>query len=226
MQHDLTVRDYDKEITKDLGEDKLKFEVIELPGIVNPNGWEFLDLGCGSGIQVKFLAEQFSEVKQLIGVDNSPKLIELAKGNTNDDRCHYYVGDIHSLPFKDAQFDFIYSRYVIHYSTNMTKVLGEVNRVCKPGGRAYIQVVHPIYELFKKESKDYGSSEEAIFIPQTAPIEVKHATHTVSEYINAVIDAGMQLTNIEERYGGQSHIDTFRVPTILILRLTKNISEQ
>lgn len=221
MQYDSIADDYNSDIAKDLNQDKLEFELIDLTGISNPKDWKVLDLGCGSGIQMEFLAKRFHQIKSLTGVDSSENLVNLARSNTKDRRCSYVVSDMHKLPLDNEYFDFIYSRYAIHYSSNISTILAELDRALKPGGTIYLQVVHPIYELFKKESRDYESPEEAVFTPQTTTLRVVHVTHTVSQYINAVAQSELELTNIEERFGRHSNIDSYRVPTILILRLHK-----
>jgi ribosomal protein L11 methylase PrmA len=50
VQYDLIADEYDTGITSDLSEAKLSFELIDLTGISDPQGWRILDLGCGSGV--------------------------------------------------------------------------------------------------------------------------------------------------------------------------------
>jgi len=221
MDYNSIAGDYHKHIEKDLNEDKLQRELIELVGIHNPEGWEILDVGCGSGIQTNFLAKRFPEIKQLVGVDSSKELIRIANDTSKDKRCSYTVGDMHALPLEDGQFNFIFSRYAVHYSNAMDKVMSELHRVCKPDGQIFVQVVHPIYELFKKPSKNYEIPEEADFVAQTTKVKIRHLTHTIPEYINGAIEAGLRLVNIEEMFSEQSNIDGYRVPTVLILRMQK-----
>jgi len=225
VQYNSIANQYDEDIKKDLDNTKLEFELIELTNISNPKGWKVLDVGCGSGIQIEFLAKKFPEIESLTGVDSSKSLIDLALSSKKDARCNYIVSDMHNLPFEDQSFDFVYSRYTVHYSNDMCKVMNELYRILKPGGMVYLQVVHPIYELFKKKSKDYESTEEATFSPQTSTLEIKHVTHTISQYVNAALKSGLKLNNIEERFGGSSNIDSYRIPTVLILRLSKDINK-
>ena len=48
--------------------------------------------------------------------------------------------DGHSLPFPAAHFDFILSSEVFEHVFNLEEVLGELNRVLKPGGRLFASV--------------------------------------------------------------------------------------
>ncbi|MEX0932071.1 MAG: class I SAM-dependent methyltransferase [Candidatus Saccharimonadales bacterium] len=221
MDYDLIASAYDKQIKDDLNKDKLELETVQLTGIGNPQNWRLLDIGCGSGLQVAYLAERFPEMQSLIGIDDSENLIKIAREKVKDERCRFEQGSFMELPVSDNNFDFVYSRYTLHYTNELETPFKEIERVCKPGGNVFIMVVHPVLEMFKKSSKDYNSREIAQFNPQSTSIEVKHVTHKIEDYINAAIKSGLHLINIEERFGGQSAQAGFNIPSILILRLKK-----
>ena len=63
-----------------------------------------LDLGCGTGITTRYIAELGAKV---IGVDLSPKLIEFAKENSAHENAEYFVGDITSFDLGEKTFDVI-----------------------------------------------------------------------------------------------------------------------
>ena len=64
-----------------------------------------LDLGCGTGITTKYIAELGAKV---IGVDLSPKLIEFAKANSAHKNAKYVIGDITKVDLgKKKKFDVI-----------------------------------------------------------------------------------------------------------------------
>ena len=222
MDYNAIADDYDKQISDDLNREKLEFETITLPGVDDPEGWDILDIGCGSGVQLAYLAERFPQISSLVGVDNSDSLIQIAREKVADERCRFEVGSFDELPGDENSFDLVWSRYTLHYTNELDKPFAEIARVLKPGGRAFIMVVHPILEMFKKQSRDYASKETANFNPQTTSVAVEHVTHKVEDYVNAALGSGLQLTNIEERFGGQSAQDGFNVPSILILRLEKS----
>jgi ubiquinone/menaquinone biosynthesis C-methylase UbiE len=50
--------------------------------------------------------------------------------------------DAEHLAFPDASFDFVWSWGVIHHSSNTWQIVGEIQRVLKPGGTAVIMVYH------------------------------------------------------------------------------------
>ena len=48
--------------------------------------------------------------------------------------------DAETLPFPDASFDVVYSNGVIHHTPNTQRVVDEIYRVLKPGGKAIVMV--------------------------------------------------------------------------------------
>ena len=67
-------------------------------------GMKVLDLGCGTGITTRYIAELGAKV---IGIDLSPKLIEFAKANSIHENADYRVGDITNIDIGKKAFDVI-----------------------------------------------------------------------------------------------------------------------
>lgn len=90
-----------------------------------------LDIGCGSGVQSAYLAPY---AKEVIGVDLSERLIEIAK-----ERCKAYphaqfqIADACKLPFPDQSFDFIisYGDVLSHIVEGYQEAVSEMARVAK-----------------------------------------------------------------------------------------------
>lgn len=92
---------------------------------------QVLDLGCGDGLNIKLL--KLFGVKDIIGVDISRFLIKLAQKNNPD--VKFYLASADSLPFKANVFDVVLLDSVFHHLIYFPKVLGEIKRVLKAGGR-------------------------------------------------------------------------------------------
>jgi len=101
-------------------------------------GERVLDLGCGNGRFYQFFSDKNVDY---IGVDNSEKLIEIAKKRYPWGK--FQVADALNLPFPDNFFDKILSIAILHHipsSEYRIKFLNEIKRVLKPGGTLMLTV--------------------------------------------------------------------------------------
>jgi SAM-dependent methyltransferase len=48
------------------------------------------------------------------------------------------IGDVSALPYRDGNFDVVVSRFAFHHFLDPRAVLGEMRRVCRPGGRVVV----------------------------------------------------------------------------------------
>ncbi|MFN0122309.1 MAG: class I SAM-dependent methyltransferase [Blastocatellia bacterium] len=97
-----------------------------------------LDVACGPGMVACLFAAHAAHVT---GIDLTPAMIEQA-GRLVEKRGLANVtlrtGDVRNLPFPDAAFSLVISRYAFHHFPDPATVLGEMVRVCRPGGRVMI----------------------------------------------------------------------------------------
>lgn len=94
-----------------------------------PRGAQVLDLATGNGVVMGWMIGARRDLK-LIGVDLAEKLPPPPKG------CRSRGGvAMEALPFADESRDAAASQFGIEYG-DLRKVLGEISRVLKPGGRA------------------------------------------------------------------------------------------
>ena len=95
------------------GREKMQAAIMEkLPQDLK--GIRVLDAGCGTGVLSRMLDERGAEV---VGVDISDKLIEVAKNRSRSHRnIEYFAGDMKEQSF--GNFDYIIAMdSLIHYST-------------------------------------------------------------------------------------------------------------
>jgi SAM-dependent methyltransferase len=104
-------------------------------------GKDVLEIGCGTGVHAKLLAEAGA---RLSAVDLTPTAIELTKRRLELAGLEADVreADAEHLPYADASFDFVWSWGVIHHSEQTQKVVAEIARVLRPGGRLAFMVYH------------------------------------------------------------------------------------
>ncbi|HEY4129538.1 MAG TPA: metalloregulator ArsR/SmtB family transcription factor [Gemmatimonadaceae bacterium] len=98
--------------------------------------WVVGDLGCGAG----HLAEALSpSVAKIIGIDESGPMLDVAKQRlVHCSNVELRVGTIESLPIDDGTLDVALLFLVAHFITDPSKVMAEVLRVLKPGGKLLI----------------------------------------------------------------------------------------
>ena len=99
-------------------------------------GASILDAGCGYGFHAMRMARRGLKVT---GVDFSDAALAAARQNIEaaglTSQIHVEKGDLLALPFRDAEFDFASSWGVLMHIPEVERVLGELARVLKPGGR-------------------------------------------------------------------------------------------
>jgi ubiquinone/menaquinone biosynthesis C-methylase UbiE len=101
-------------------------------------GQHVLDVGCGTGVVAREVAERVGEQGSVTGVDPSSRFIEEAlrriEGKTFRDRIVFRRADGAALPFPDSSFDLVVASAVFGHVTNGMDVLAEMVRVTRPGG--------------------------------------------------------------------------------------------
>lgn len=88
-----------------------------------------LDLGCGTGTLTSGLAQRGGRVA---GIDSSPEMIAAARRSFP--HIEFLVADALELPF-EAEFDVVFSNAVFHWLPDHDRLLKNIRRVLKPGGR-------------------------------------------------------------------------------------------
>ncbi len=117
-------------------------EFCELAEYVK-NGDKILDLGCGNGRLYELFKNRPIEY---IGVDNSRRLIELAKENQLPSKFQapqFLVVDALDLPFQKQEFDVIFSVAVLHHIPSVElrrQFLDNCYKALRPGGRLILTI--------------------------------------------------------------------------------------
>lgn len=114
-----------------------------------------LDLGCGPGLWTHLLAEKVKPNGRVVGFDFSPNLINYAMENLKKDPLSNIIefrkGNFYDTSFKENTFDLVFFGNCFAYVSDYFKVLEEMKRVTKNGGRIAAKdfdgalfIVHPI----------------------------------------------------------------------------------
>jgi ubiquinone/menaquinone biosynthesis C-methylase UbiE len=118
------------------------------------------DVACGAGLVTTAFA---AKAKQVTGIDLTPAMIERArqiqreKGLTN---LSWQIGTVLALPYPDASFSLVVTRYSFHHFLKPLAVFAEMVRVCIPGGRILMADV-----IMLPEKRDFLDHEEKLRDP-------------------------------------------------------------
>jgi ubiquinone/menaquinone biosynthesis C-methylase UbiE len=114
-------------------------------------GKTVLDAGCGTGRLTRSIARC---AKEVVGMDFSGGIEEASHRNRALTNVHIVQGDIMHPPFKEASFDYVYSKGVLHYVPDVWTSLRSLASLVGRGG--YLSVtINPErsfgFEFFNKE---------------------------------------------------------------------------
>lgn len=111
---------------------KLRYALADLKPVVSGR---VLDVGCGSGAMAKALKRERPEL-EVHGIDFSSSTIESASRQSGG--VIFKVAPAEALPFADGWFDAVTMFDVLEHVDDTARVLTEIARVLKPGGRFHI----------------------------------------------------------------------------------------
>jgi ubiquinone/menaquinone biosynthesis C-methylase UbiE len=99
-------------------------------------GEAVLDIGCGSGGDVRAMAEIVGPKGRAVGLDSSATMVEAARQRSGSDLpVEFVVGDAHHLDFPDNSFDACRTDRVLLHLADPSQAVREIARVLRPGGR-------------------------------------------------------------------------------------------
>jgi ubiquinone/menaquinone biosynthesis C-methylase UbiE len=150
-----------------------------------------IDLACGPGT----LALRFApQVRRVYALDLTPAMLSRARQTAAKDllaNLEFTLGDAQALPFPDRSLDIAVTSYSLHHIPDPARVVGEMARVVKPGGRV------GIIDIFASE--DPKAAALANRIEKTR--DPSHTrTLAKSELAQLLGDAGLRVlgTEVEE----------------------------
>jgi ubiquinone/menaquinone biosynthesis C-methylase UbiE len=97
-----------------------------------------LDVAAGTGHAARELAPR---VRTAVALDLTPAMLEAGKAAAERDRLGNVVflrGEASALPFLDASFDVVVTRFALHHVERPREVLAEIVRCTRPGGKIAI----------------------------------------------------------------------------------------
>lgn len=120
---------------------------------IKPGG-RYLDVGCGTGDDVRAMAVLVGASGNVIGIDNSEIMIHEAmrRSAAGSLPVEFRRADAAALDFADASFDGCRTERVLQHVSDPRAVVGEMVRVTKPGGR--VVCLEPDWETLVVDAGD------------------------------------------------------------------------
>ncbi len=100
-----------------------------------------LDLGCGAGIDTLLAALAVGPTGRALGLDMTPEMIGRARAHAAElglANVEILEGLIEAIPLPDDSVDVVLSNGVLNLSNRKSRVIAEIARVLRPGGRLAI----------------------------------------------------------------------------------------
>jgi SAM-dependent methyltransferase len=102
-------------------------------------GETVLDVGCGGGIDTILAARRVGPTGRAIGIDVLDRMVDRASAHAReagvDGWTEFVRGEMEQIPLPDGSVDVAISNGVINLSVRKSRVLAELRRVLRPGGR-------------------------------------------------------------------------------------------
>ena len=202
----------------------------------NVNQQTICDLGCGQG----HLIPHLQSAKQIIGIDLSEGLLDIARANNPLEQVTFIQDDAQHLSTQaDATFDVVVSNLALMDIPDLQAVYQAVHRILRHGGRFIFSLTHP---CFQSPHAQFERREETVYLSlhryktegfwkstNTSGIrgQVGANHRTLSTYINSLISTGFQLASITEPtipnaiYEQASVTAQIEIPSVMVISAVK-----
>ena len=202
------------------------------------NGRRVLDLGCGAGQLAHYLAARGAA--EVIGVDVSERMLELAHTQWAHPRASYQRSSIEEVSFAPARFDLVVSVLALHYVDDYRRLVARIAEWLIPGGVVVYSTEHPIFTARLPDDgwvrgeagrrrwalNDYtqeGARDETWFVSG-----VRKVHRTLATLMNGLADAGLTIERVVEPIPSEEWLarhpsmrDESRRPMFLLVRARK-----
>jgi ubiquinone/menaquinone biosynthesis C-methylase UbiE len=120
-------------------------------------GMSVLDVACGSGASTLPAARRVGPRGSVVGIDLSEQMLAMGRAKARRahlDQIEFRQGDMNATGFPDASFDAVVCVFGISFAPDMERLVAELWRMVKPGGRLAVttwgpRLWSPLYDVWR-----------------------------------------------------------------------------
>lgn len=196
--------DTDHNTTRDL--DGVVLRAAGLP----VQGADILEIGCGTGKNTQWLAKHATS---LLAIDFSPGMMQKARERVSGNHVRFVQHDVREAwPVPGASVDVVVGNLVLEHVEQLAPVFREAARVLRVGGALYVCELHP-FRQWKGGQAHFADAHSGDVV------HVPAFVHTVGEFVNGGIAAGLVLTGLGEHV--ELGADAASLPRLLTVRFAR-----
>lgn len=180
----------------------------ELTLLGEVSGRQVLEIGAGAGQCARWVAAAGGTV---VATDLSAGMVrqglDLNQRSTPSRAVPFAQCDAVALPFADASFDLVFTSYgAVPFVADTARLMREVARVLRPGGRFVFSTTHPFRWAFPDDPGPAGLTVGQSYFDHTPYVEsdsAGEATYvehhrTLGDRVRELVAAGMFLVDLVE----------------------------
>jgi SAM-dependent methyltransferase len=183
-------------------------------GLLGPiRGKRVVEVGCGAAAASRWLATQGAEV---VALDLSAGMLRHARSAAERTGVPVPLlqADATALPLADRSFDIACTAFgAVPFVADSARVMREVYRVLRPGGRWVFSVTHPIRWIFLDDPGEDGLVAVHSYFDRRPYVEYDgtgtptyvEQHRTVGDRIRELVAAGFTLTDLIEPEWPEGH---------------------
>jgi ubiquinone/menaquinone biosynthesis C-methylase UbiE len=168
------------------------------------HGTRVLELGCGSGHSLQYVAERGAA--ELWGLDLSATQLSFAANVLQDYHpgVHLVESPMECDPgLPSNYFDLVFSIYALGWTTDLGTTLALVTASLKPGGCFLFSWEHPVYSCLRYTEPHFViaqpyTCQEPVLLDTWCGVPIVQHKRTLSTFLNAIVQAGLQLEQLIE----------------------------
>ncbi len=167
-------------------------------------GKKLLDIGCGSGHSLKYLADRGAG--ELWGLDISQRQLDNAEKYLGD---HGHAAKLICSAMEEdcgipvGYFDILYSIYAVGWTVDLNKTFQKFASYLKKGGAFIFSWQHPLHRCVLVEGDDllfrHSYFDESWFTQPLDGSEIALCGRKISTYVNALAKAGFVIEAMAEQ---------------------------